>query len=562
MPSKGKKISVAVVVLAIIGIAGFLVLTSPWMWSATHDIPDIESAKGEADLDNGRRIFVASDCATCHATTGQESDEQLGGGMVLDTAFGKFHMPNISPDPEHGIGDWSLAEFDRALREGVGPSSLWPDGKNLYPAFPYTSYVRMEPDDVRDLYAYMMELPESDKVVPDHELKFPYNLRRGIGVWRLAFLNDKSTAEVGVSADSLPEDVDREQFEKGRYLVEGAGHCVECHSPRTFMGNVPGDKRYAGGENPEGTGHYPNITPDETGIGFWSAASIANYLHTGISPIGRTAGGDMAEVIENTSQLPWEDLQAMAVYLNHLPPIDNPAPGMPEPNRTEEVVMLDNVVDNRPPLPTSEPQKIDVGDSVYVAGTKSLYLSSQASASKEQDGEGEDGKLLGGASLEVLDRENNRLKFEIKGWQPENSPTVIYQEKGQRVIMAALGDQAIEATQRGESETDPDTDQVWRPVTLEAWSRADEVNLDLDELWSYSKNAYETSCSSCHTLPDKEHYTANQWIGTLKSMKRFTTFNDDEYRLILSYLQNHSSDLNPETAGEAVPKHASEGVPQ
>ena len=322
------------------------------------------------------------------------------------------------------------------------------------------------------------------------------------------------------------------------------------------MGNIPGDRRYAGGVNPEGTGHYPNITPDETGIGFWSAASMTNYLHTGISPIGRTAGGDMEEVVMNTSQLPWEDLQAMAIYLKQLPPIDKPAPGMPEPNFTEEVVMLDTAVDNRPPLPTSDPQEIGEGDEVFVAGTKSLYTTSDL-----EEADSEDGKFLGGAQAKVLAREGDKLQLEIAGWQPENAPSVIYQEKGQRVIMAALGDDAVAATNRGEAETDPKTDQIWLPVTLKLWTDVSQLNLDQQELWTYSQSAYRKSCSSCHSLPDKGHYTANQWVGTLKSMERFTTFSDDEYRLILAYLQNHASDLGPE-AGGAVAGHASEGVPQ
>lgn len=558
MPNKRKKISIAVAGIAALGVTGFLVLTSPWTWSITHSLPPVANTDSPADIDNGRRIFVASDCATCHATTEQSSDELLGGGKVLDTAFGKFHMPNISPDTEHGIGNWTLTEFDRAVRQGVGPSNIWPDGNNLYPAFPYTSYQRLTPEDVRDLYVYMMALPASDKVVPDHDLKFPYNIRRGIGVWRLAFLDGKSTTDIGVLTAKLPKDVDQAKLERGRYLVESAGHCVECHSPRTFMGNVPNSQRYAGGPNPEGTGHFPNITPDETGIGFWSAASIANYLHTGVSPIGRTAGGDMAEVIENTSKLPWQDLQAMALYLKHIPAIDKPAPSMPEPNFTDQVVMLDNIFDNREPLPTSAPQDINEGDQVFVVGTKSFYTNADI---ENAEADAEDGKFLGGAEARVLAKQDDRLQLEINGWQPQTSQSVIYQEKGQRVIMAALGDKAIAATQRGKAQTDPKTDQVWLPVSLTVWTDANELNLDQDVLWSYSLSAYQTSCSSCHTLPDKDHYTANQWVGTLNSMKRFTSFNDDEYRLILSYLQNHSRDLSPEAA-QPVSKHASDSVPQ
>ncbi|HTN34155.1 MAG TPA: c-type cytochrome [Marinobacter sp.] len=553
MVSKRKRFSIAVVGALVIGTAGFLVLTSPWTWSLTHSIPPMISADTPANLDNGRRIFVVSDCATCHATTGQDDDEQLGGGMILDTAFGKFHMPNISPDPEHGIGTWTLTEFDRAIREGVGPSKFWPDGENLYPAFPYTSYVRLKPEDVRDLYAYMMTLPNSDKVVPKHEVKFPYNIRRGIGVWRLVFLDGKSVEEIGVQTDGLPDDVDKASFELGRYLVESAGHCVECHSPRTFMGNVPGDMRYAGGPNPEGTGYFPNITPDETGIGFWSAASMVNYLHTGTSPIGRNAGGDMAEVVKNTSQLSWEDLQAMAIYLKHLPPVEKTAPGMPPPNYTDKVVMLDTAFDSRPLLPTTRPAEINVGDEVFVAGTKSLYAEPGM-----ENAEMDDGKLLGGAAARVLAKRDGQFQLRITGWQPEEASSVIYQEKGQRVIMAALGDKAIAATERGESEVDPRTDQIWRPVSLTAWSDDGGLNLSQERLWAYSRDAYQKSCSSCHSMPQEEDYSANEWVGTLKSMERFTTFSDDEYRLILAYLQNHSADLSR----RASVRHAGGGVAQ
>ncbi len=204
----------------------------------------------------------------------------------------------------------------------------------------------------------------------------------------------------------------------GRYLVESAGHCVECHSPRTFMGNIPTDMRYAGGPNPEGTGYFPNITPDETALSYWSTASMSNYLHTGISPIGRTAGGDMAEVIENTSQLAWSDIQAMATYVKHLTPIDKPAPGMPKPNWTDKVVMLETAFDSRPLLPTTRPHEINAGVNAYAAGTKSLYLDAALGEAGN-----EDGKLLSGAAVKVVERKGDVLKLEITGWQPEDAPS-------------------------------------------------------------------------------------------------------------------------------------------
>lgn len=218
----------------LVGVLGFLVLTSPLTWSVTHPGRTLPELAG-ANLSNGRNVFLASDCATCHETQGQEDDTVLGGGRALDTEFGVFHMPNISPDKATGIGNWTLDQFDRALREGVGPGGVLGDGRNLYPAFPYTSYQRLSGEDVRDLYAYIMSLEPVDNPVDDHELKFPYNLRRGVGVWRLAFLDGQR----GVQGP-VPEGVDVAQYRRGEYLVEGAGHCAECHSPRAFMGNVVG----------------------------------------------------------------------------------------------------------------------------------------------------------------------------------------------------------------------------------------------------------------------------------------------------------------------------------
>lgn len=539
MVSKRKKITIAAVGLIALGFAGFFILTSPWLWSATHKLAPAASADGPVDLKNGRLIFVASDCATCHATTEQDNDELLGGGMILDSDFGRFHMPNISPDPKHGIGDWTLAEFDRALRQGVGPSKILPDGQNLYPSFPYTSYVRLTPEDVRDLYAYMMQLPPTDKVVPKHELKFPYNIRRGVGVWRLAFLNSKSVEEVGVKTDNLPADVDKKSFERGRYLVESAGHCVECHSPRNFIGSIPSGMRYAGGENPEGTGYFPNITPSETGVGFWSQASMVNYLHSGTSPVGLNASGDMAEVVENTSQLSWDDLQAMAVYLKHLPAVEKTAPGMPSPNYTDKVVMLKSAFDSRPPMPTSKASDIKAGSEVYVVGTKSLYADANSAS-----GDIDDGKLLGGTATKVLAKQGDLVQLEVTGWQPEDAASVIYQERGKRIIVAALGDKGTAEAKRGATEIDPATDIAWRQVAFTAWTDTKDLHLNQDALWSYSRDAYVKSCAACHTMPQEGDYSSNEWIGTMGSMKRFISFSDDEYRLILSYLQNHSSDLN------------------
>ncbi|MFT4276320.1 MAG: c-type cytochrome [Rhodopseudomonas sp.] len=538
MRLRHKKLYLLAGTCLLLGSVGFAVLTSPWTWSATHPSREAIDLAG-ADLANGRKVFVASDCATCHMTPGQEDDTKLGGGGTLQTQFGVFHMPNISPDRETGLGGWTLAEFDRALREGVGPDQVWPDGKNLYPAFPYTSYQRLKGNDVRDLFAYLKTLEPIRNVVSDHELKFPYNIRRGVGAWRLLFL-DGVRKEVPV-----PAGVDVARFKRGEYLVEGAGHCAECHSPRGIMGNVIADKRYSGGPAPDGVDYFPNITPDETGIGFWSPAAIANYLATGVNPIGRTAAGDMAEVIKNTSQLPREDLEAMALYLKHVPAVDKPAPGVPEPNRTDKVVMLKNAVRVAPSLPVSPETAIVQGADVWVAGTKSVWMS--------QDGAGsaapEQGKLLGGAHAKVGQRVGAKVQLTVKGWQMADVPSIIYQAKGHRIMVAVLDKDAVAAVERGTVEKDTETGQSWLPVQVTFWSDEKNLNTDRQALWSYSATTFQKSCSACHVLPQKTHFTANQWIGTLKAMKRFTSFSDDQYRLILAYLQNHSKDLNEASGG-------------
>ncbi|PTE20999.1 cytochrome C [Cereibacter changlensis JA139] len=510
------------------GVAGFFLLTSPMTWSLTHAAPD--QADGSApDLANGRTLFLAGDCATCHATPGQDDPLMLGGGRVLETGFGAFHMPNISPHPQDGVGGWTLAEFIRAMREGVAPAEFLPDGRNLYPSFPYTSYQHLSANDLRDLYAYLQSLPAVAGTAPEHELGFPYNLRRGIGVWRLAFLDGKPLEP--------PADP---KLARGQYLAEGPGHCAECHSPRTVMGNITPGMRYAGGPSAEGPGHVPNITPHETGIGWWSENAIFRYLKYGESPVGRAAGGHMAEVVANTSQLSDEDLQAIAAYLKTLPPVDAPAPGAPEPNLTPQLVMLPAgfAAAGKAPLPVSTPQDIGQAERVFVTHVKGFHLSADA-----LDEEDPDGKFLAAAALTVEERRGGRIRVRLDGWQLEGAETVFYAAQGQRIMQAVLGEAAKAAVVRGDSMVDSATGQTWTRGSLSAWIDAAELNTQLPELWGYSADLFNTSCATCHALPESGHYLANQWIGNLNAMKRFTALSDDQYRLLLAYLQNHSKDV-------------------
>jgi mono/diheme cytochrome c family protein len=267
------------------------------------------------DLANGQVMFNAGGCASCHAVPDQPDRLRLGGGVAIKSPFGTFYAPNISSDPTDGIGKWSEAEFVNAVMHGVSP-----DGQHYFPAFPYTSYQHARREDVLDLFAYLKTLPAVAGKVRDHDVPFPFNIRRNVGIWKFLFLDGKPF---------VPDSAKSPQWNRGAYLVNSFGHCAECHSPRNALGGITAAQRFAGGPNPEGEGWVPNIT--QKGLGEWSAKDIAYFLKTGELPDGDSVGGAMTRVIKNTSQLPDDDLAAMADYLKSLPPVDGP----PRPKRKE-----------------------------------------------------------------------------------------------------------------------------------------------------------------------------------------------------------------------------------
>ena len=294
----------AIAILAVLALLGALVfwfLTDPELQRAgLEPVP-----AGEPDLANGRTMFFAGDCTSCHLSPNQDDRTRLGGGKPLPSPFGTFYPPNISPHPD-GIGGWTPAQFLRAMRGGVSP-----DGRHYYPAFPYTAYQRMQPADLRDLFAYLKTLPAVPGRAPDHALPFPYNLRRGLGLWKLAVLDGKVFE---------PDPAKPESLNRGAYLVEGAAHCAECHSARNALGMIPAERRFSGGPNPEGKGWVPNITPDKSGLADWSKGDIAEVLSSGLTPEGDSVGSNMTEVVRNTSQLAAADRDAIAEYIKSLPP--------------------------------------------------------------------------------------------------------------------------------------------------------------------------------------------------------------------------------------------------
>ena len=297
------------------GLAGAAVLGVYWWLTATPIALAVTVPAYTPNLANGLATFNAGGCASCHAVQGQPDRLRLGGGLAIPSPFGTFYAPNISPDPADGIGRWSEADFVNAVTKGISPA-----GYHYFPAFPYTSYQHAEVKDIRDLFGYLKTLsPVVDKV-RDHDVPFPFNIRRNIGIWKLLFMDGKPF---------MPDPARSRLWNRGAYLVNGLGHCAECHSPRNFLGGIITAQRFAGGPNPEGEGWVPNIT--QKGLGDWSEKDIGYFLQTGEMPDGDSAGGSMARVIKNTSQLSAEDRAGMAEYLKSLPPVDGP----PRPNKAK-----------------------------------------------------------------------------------------------------------------------------------------------------------------------------------------------------------------------------------
>jgi mono/diheme cytochrome c family protein len=260
------------------------------------------------NLANGLTAFNAGGCSSCHAVPSQPDRLRLGGGLAIPSPFGTFYAPNISPDPVDGIGRWTEADFVSAVTRGISPT-----GFHYFPAFPYTSYQHAKVEDVRDLFAYLKTLEPVPGKVRDHDVPFPFNVRRNIGIWKLMFRDGKPF---------MPDAARSPQWNRGAYLVNSLGHCAECHSPRNFLGGIITAQRFAGGPNPEGEGWVPNIT--QKGLSEWSEKDIAYFLETGQTPDGDSAGGAMVRVIKNTSQLTPEDRAAIAEYIKSLPPVDGP----------------------------------------------------------------------------------------------------------------------------------------------------------------------------------------------------------------------------------------------
>ncbi|MBN8633147.1 MAG: cytochrome c [Rhodobacterales bacterium] len=288
------------IVLGLVAAGGLYVLARP------KPLPEAAVAGLTGDPAKGELVFWAAGCASCHmaAEAKGEAELVLSGGQRFPSDFGTFIAPNISQDPEHGIGNWSLLDLANAITRGVSP-----EGEHYYPALPYASYAKMEMQDVADLYAFMKTLPADPTPSQPHELGFPFNIRDSIGVWKLLFLS-KDWALPGNLTPTAT---------RGRYIAEAMAHCGECHTPRNLLGGLDTSRWLGGAPNPSGEGKIPNITPGKLG---WAAADIVQYLTTGFTPDFDVVGGHMAHVVENMGRLPDSDRQAVAEYILAVPNVE------------------------------------------------------------------------------------------------------------------------------------------------------------------------------------------------------------------------------------------------
>lgn len=281
---------------------------------------EVRAADAES-ITRGKYLYEAADCYSCHGgprggqNGGVTSPKLPSGGLGLETPFGTFRSPNITPDKLYGIGAWSETEFKAALRNGIGRK-----GEYLFPVFPYPSFSKLTDRDMGDMYAYIMTLPAVPLPNKPHEAKPPFGWRALLVFWRVLFFDGKP---IRIEPDRGAD------WNRGNYLVNAVAHCEECHTPRNFLGALETSRSFSGNINGPDRQNAPNITSDvKTGIGSWSVADIEQLLKTGMTPESDIIGSGMKAVVQGTSKLTDADRHAMAIYLKSIPPIhvDLPPP--------------------------------------------------------------------------------------------------------------------------------------------------------------------------------------------------------------------------------------------
>jgi mono/diheme cytochrome c family protein len=261
----------------------------------------------ESTIERGEYLIAAGGCVDCHTDEGKDASP-FAGGRPIESPFGIFYSPNITPDVETGIGAWSDDQFVNAFWEGVSP-----DGDHYYPAFPFTSYTGVTRVDLLAMKQYLFSLEPVTHKPPEHDLAWYISTRMAAGAWK--FMNFDSERFVRNESES-------EQWNRGAYLVRHLGHCGECHTPRSSLGALQYEDELAG--NPDGPDdeNIPNITSHKSdGIGKWSVSDIEYFLDMGMLPDGDFVGSSMSAVIDNnTAKLTPDDRIAIATYLKSVMP--------------------------------------------------------------------------------------------------------------------------------------------------------------------------------------------------------------------------------------------------
>ena len=284
------------------GLGAASVFTAMTVGRATID-PILQNASrlarqySDDTLARGKQLAAIGNCAGCHTTPNGTLN---AGGVALETPFGTVYSTNLTPDPQTGIGNWSLQAFTRAMREGISR-----DGHYLYPAFPFTSFAKTSDDDMQALYAYLMAQPAAVSTAPANQLRFPYNQRNLLAGWNQLFHDNAAYAN---------DDSRSIEWNRGAYLVTGLGHCGACHSPRNAMGAELSGAQHLSGATVDGW-HAPALTALSSSPVPWTTTALFDYLRNGYSREHGVAGGSMTQVVKSLANVSDDDIQAMATYL-------------------------------------------------------------------------------------------------------------------------------------------------------------------------------------------------------------------------------------------------------
>lgn len=343
------RLLIGIVVLLMVGAGGFL------LWSQQPEIAAVEpparSVFARDLIETGSRLATIGNCDVCHTAHGGPA---FAGGRAIPTPFGKIYSTNITPEPETGIGRWSEAAFRRAMRHGIAR-----DGHYLYPAFPYDHFTRLTDDDLHALYAFIMTRDPVSSRPPTNKLPFPLNHHRLLAFWNLLYLTKEPFK---------PDPQHSAEWNRGAYLVEGLGHCGDCHTPRNWLGAEKNDQALAGGEAEGWTA--PSLNAASPAPIPWDAAHLSDYLRHGQTAEHGAAAGPMQPIVNDLAMADQSDVQAIADYLAG-------TMGKPSPQRQQRgKALLVKVPDEAEPAKPSAGE--EVGAAIFAGACANCHLGNAA----------------------------------------------------------------------------------------------------------------------------------------------------------------------------------------